>query len=89
MRVRSSSDESLLLRWAGFAFGRARRRVGGQQGVAPSPASPPHASALAAPHRVGPCLLGSCMQQNWRGLILVGVLFSSEKEQVKVKLQLT
>lgn len=50
---------------------------------------PPHASALAAPHRVGLCLLGSCMQQNWRGLILVGVLFSSEKEQVKVKLQLT
>lgn len=42
MRVRSSSDQSLLLRWAGFAFGRARRRrrVGGQQGVAPSPAPP-------------------------------------------------
>lgn len=70
--------------WAGFAFGgrrkRRRRSGGGGTGCGtipspPPPLHPPCASALVASGRVGLCLSAGELQQNWRGLILVGVFF--------------
>lgn len=61
----------------GVGGGEWGGRRGEHQGVALSPASPrPGTSALLAPARAGLCLSAGELQQNWRGLILVGVLFS-------------
>lgn len=82
MRVRSSSDGSLLLRLGRFRlWGEEEEEEGGGGtgcGTIPSPPPPLHppcASALVASGRVGLCLSAGELQQNWRGLILVGVFF--------------
>lgn len=87
MRIRSASHGSPLLRWAGLALGRSRGE-GGAQGVAPIP-------ILLLRLSLGCSLLGRAVSDCWRAAPKLeraglgwGFVLSSEKEQVKVKLQL-
>ncbi|KAI1243305.1 hypothetical protein IHE44_0000898 [Lamprotornis superbus] len=87
MRIRSSSHGSPLLRWAGSALGRSSGR-GGAQGVAPIASLPLRLS-------LGGSSLGRAVPDCWRAAPKLeragsgwGFVLSSQKEQVKVKLQL-